>query len=113
MPRYAALDIGSNSVRMLAAEIDADGQFQILAEDRQVTRLGSGVFQSGLIGPEALNFVCENLVRMAQIYRKLDIAGVRAVATSAVRDAGNQTEFLDRASRALRAGAAALTVPSD
>ena len=103
MPRYAALDIGSNSVRMLAAEIGATNEFKILAEDRQVTRLGSSVFQSGRIGTEALSFVCENLVRMAQMYRSLDVSGVRAVATSAVRDAANQAEFIDRASRALGA----------
>ena len=103
MPRYAALDIGSNSVRMLAAEIGARNEFKILAEDRQVTRLGSSVFQSGRIGTEALSFVCENLVRMAQMYRSLDVSGIRAVATSAVRDAANQAEFIDRASRALNA----------
>src|SRR5271165_138596 len=101
MPRYAAVDIGSNSVRMLAAEVGTQGEFQILAADRQVTRLGSSVFQSGRIGPDAIDFVCENLVRMAQVYRKLDVSGVRAVATSAVRDAANQAEFLDRAARAL------------
>ncbi len=101
MPRYAAVDIGSNSVRMLAADVGSQGEFQILAADRQVTRLGASVFQSGRIGTEAIDFVCENLVRMAQIYRKLDVAGVRAVATSAVRDAANQAEFLNRASRAL------------
>ena len=113
MPRYAALDIGSNSVRMLAAEISAQGEFQILAEDRQVTRLGSSVFQSGRIGADALDFVCENLVRMAQMYRKLDVAGVRAVATSAVRDAGNQAEFLDRASRALGAPVEIISGPEE
>jgi exopolyphosphatase/guanosine-5'-triphosphate,3'-diphosphate pyrophosphatase len=113
MPRYAALDIGSNSVRMLAADIDSDGRFQILAEDRQVTRLGSSVFQSGQIGSDALDFVCENLVRMAQVYRKLDVAAVRAVATSAVRDAGNQAEFLDRASKALGAPVEIISGPEE
>jgi len=101
MPRYAAVDIGSNSVRMLAAEVDASGQTRVLAEERQVTRLGVSVFQHGRISEDAMQFVTHVLAGMAQAYRKLDVFTVRAVATSAVRDAGNQHEFLDRASVAL------------
>ena len=103
MSRYAAVDVGSNSVRMLAAEVSSNGKTQVLAEDRQVTRLGAGVFQNGRISKDAMAFVCDNLARMAQIYKKLDVIGVRAVATSAVRDALNQHEFLERASAALEA----------
>lgn len=101
MPHYAAVDVGSNSVRMMAAEVGPGGKTEILAEDRQVTRLGASVFRSGRIGQEAKQFVCENLARMAQVYKKLDVVGVRAVATSAVRDAGNQQDFLEKASQAL------------
>src|SRR5437588_9567064 len=52
MPRYAAVDIGSNSVRMMAAEVTG-AETRILAEDRQVTRLGSSVFRSGRISEDA------------------------------------------------------------
>jgi exopolyphosphatase / guanosine-5'-triphosphate,3'-diphosphate pyrophosphatase len=100
MPRYAAVDIGSNSVRMMAAEVN-HGETRILAQDRQVTRLGESVFRSGRISPEALDVVCANLARMAGTYSRLDVVGVRAVATSAVRDASNQEEFLERTSQAL------------
>jgi len=88
---------------MLAAETSTGAPAKILAAERQVTRLGSGVFQDGEISRDAMGFVCENLSRMAQIYRKLDVIGVRAVATSAVRDASNQEEFLRRTSNALDA----------
>lgn len=101
MPRYAAIDIGSNSVRMLAAETIPGAPTRILAGDREVTRLGAGVFLDGKITPEAIELVCGNLARMAQVYRRLDVIGVRAVATSAVRDASNQQEFLQRASEVL------------
>ncbi|HTA68008.1 MAG TPA: hypothetical protein VK776_07010, partial [Bryobacteraceae bacterium] len=101
MPRYAAVDIGTNSVRMLTAETAPGRATRILAAEREVTRLGAGVFLNGRIAPEAINLVCEDLARMAQVYRKLDVVGVRAVATSAVRDASNQQEFLDRASDVL------------
>jgi exopolyphosphatase/guanosine-5'-triphosphate,3'-diphosphate pyrophosphatase len=100
MPRYAAVDIGSNSVRMMAAEVSPAGT-TILAQERQVTRLGESVFSGGAISTEALDLLCSILQKMAAIYQRLDVVGVRAVATSAVRDAGNQPEFLERASVAL------------
>jgi exopolyphosphatase / guanosine-5'-triphosphate,3'-diphosphate pyrophosphatase len=100
MPRYAAIDIGSNSVRMMAAEVTPQ-ETRILAEDRQVTRLGESVFQAGKVSAEALNSLCATLARMAAVYQNFDVLGVRAVATSAVRDAGNQEEFIERVSAAL------------
>src|SRR5712692_6045107 len=107
MPRYGAIDIGSNSVRMQAAEAlpgpDGKTSIRILVSNRQVTRLGESVFRSGFIGKEAIESTCEVLSQMAAAYRKLDVAGVRAVATSAVRDAQNQWEFLQAASQALGA----------
>jgi exopolyphosphatase/guanosine-5'-triphosphate,3'-diphosphate pyrophosphatase len=101
MPRYAAIDIGSNSVRMLAAETAPGRPTRILVAEREVTRLGAGVFLNGQIPPATIDLVCQDLSRMAQVYRKLDVVGVRAVATSAVRDASNQREFLERATQAL------------
>ena len=112
MPRYAAVDIGSNSVRMMAAEA-IPGQTRILAEDRQVTRLGESVFRSGRISQEALDFLCANLARMSETYSRLDVVGVRAVATSAVRDASNQHEFLERASEVLKAKVEIISGPEE
>ena len=100
MARYAAVDIGSNSVRMMAGEVVGD-ETKTLAEDRQVTRLGESVFRDGRISDQALDFLCATLARMSASYSRLGVVGVRAVATSAVRDAGNQEEFLERASKAL------------
>jgi|SRR5579871_4822903 len=85
---------------MLAAETGA-GPAKILAAERQVTRLGASVFKDGRISQEAMAFLTATLGRMAQVYRKLDVIAVRAVATSAVRDTSNQEEFLVRASEAL------------
>lgn len=101
VPKFAAIDIGSNSVRMLAAEVSGDGPLAPLASDRQVTRLGESVFRQGRFSEEAMDIVCTSLRRMAAGYRKFDVAGVRAVATAATRDASNQMEFLTRASEAL------------
>ncbi|HEX4770968.1 MAG TPA: Ppx/GppA phosphatase family protein [Bryobacteraceae bacterium] len=100
MPRYAAVDIGSNSVRMMAAEVTG-AQTLILAQERQVTRLGESVFRDGSISSEALDFLCGTLAHMADVYKRLSVIAVRAVATSAVRDASNQEEFLQRTGAAL------------
>jgi exopolyphosphatase/guanosine-5'-triphosphate,3'-diphosphate pyrophosphatase len=102
MPRYAAVDIGSNSVRMMAAEV-SHGETHILAQDRQVTRLGESVFREGRVSKEALDFLIATLARMSAAYSRLDVVAVRAVATSAVRDASNQQEFLQRTSTAIGA----------
>ena len=100
MPRYAAIDVGSNSIRMEAAEVAPGQPPRILASDREVTRLGESVFRTGSVSDEAVRATCAVLARMAELYRKLDVVGVRAVATSAIRDAHNQKEFLERASLA-------------
>jgi exopolyphosphatase / guanosine-5'-triphosphate,3'-diphosphate pyrophosphatase len=100
MSRYAAVDIGSNSVRMMAAEVTGT-QTLILAQERQVTRLGESVFREGKISSEALDFLCATLAHMADVYKRFSVMSVRVVATSAVRDASNQDEFLQRTSTAL------------
>jgi exopolyphosphatase/guanosine-5'-triphosphate,3'-diphosphate pyrophosphatase len=101
MPRYAAVDIGSNSVRMEAAEVNGGEAPRILASEREVTRLGASVFRTGRVSHDAMEFLSGVLARMAAVYRRLDVVGVRAVATAAIRDASNQQEFLARASAAL------------
>ncbi len=85
---------------MEAAEVTPGQPPRILASDREVTRLGESVFRNGSVSEEAMQATCAVLARMAELYRKLDVVGVRAVATSAIRDTRNQRLFLDRASLA-------------
>jgi exopolyphosphatase / guanosine-5'-triphosphate,3'-diphosphate pyrophosphatase len=113
MARYAAIDIGSNSVRMQAAEIIPGAPMRVLATDREVTRLGSSVFRQGRISEEATELVCQVLKRMSQAYTALDVVGVRAVATSAVRDASNQAEFIARATEAVGAPVEVISGPEE
>src|SRR5579872_5550967 len=100
MPRYAAIDIGSNSIRMEAAEVVSGEPPRVLASEREVTRLGESVFRTGALSEDAVRSTCAVLARMAALYRKLEVVGVRAVATSAIRDTRNPHEFLERASDA-------------
>ena len=101
MPRYAAIDIGSNSIRMLAAEVIGGSPVKTLASSRQVTRLGESVFRTGRVSPGAMDLCSNVLAQMAAEYRAVGVVGVRAVGTSALRDASNQSDFLKRASAAL------------
>ena len=89
---------------MEAAEVVPGQPARILASDREVTRLGESVFRTGSASEEAIQSTCAVLARMAELYRRLEVVGTRAVATSAIRDARNQREFLERASQS--AGAA-------
>ena len=87
MSRYAAIDIGSNSIRGLVAEISSDRKtgrpvVTNLHADRDVTRLGSSVFRTGRISEEAIQLVTTELRRMTASYRDLGITAVRAVATA-------------------------------
>src|ERR1017187_318637 len=69
MPRYAAIDIGSNSIRMEAAEVVPGSPTRILASEREVTRLGESVFRTGRISEEAIALNCVVLGRIAAFYR--------------------------------------------
>jgi exopolyphosphatase/guanosine-5'-triphosphate,3'-diphosphate pyrophosphatase len=88
---------------MEAAEVVPGLPARVLASDREVTRLGESVFRNGAVDEEAMKATCAVLARMAVAYRKLDVVGVRVVATSAIRDTRNQREFLTRATEAVGA----------
>ncbi len=80
MARYAAVDIGSNSVRLEVAEV-IRGVTRILASERQVTRLGASVFREGRVSPEALEALCGMLAAMSVTWKRHDVLSIRAVAT--------------------------------
>jgi exopolyphosphatase/guanosine-5'-triphosphate,3'-diphosphate pyrophosphatase len=81
---------------MMAAEVEPRAPIRVLAEDRQVTRLGESVFRTGSIDRSAIDFLCAILQRMVAACRPLNILASRAVATAAVRDASNSDELLER-----------------
>ncbi len=89
----AVIDIGTNSTRMLVAEV-ADGQVKELDRRTRVTRLGRGVDLSGNLATEAIEAVCEVIAEYVAAYEQLDVTKVTAIATSAVRDASNGDAFI-------------------
>ena len=92
MPTFAAIDVGSNSCRLKIARV-VSHQLKTLHEDREVTRLGSSVFESGLISPEAMAATLRALKRFQRAVQKHAPDRIRVVATSAMRDARNATAF--------------------
>ena len=94
MPTFAAVDIGSNSVRLKIARLSGR-RLVPLHEDREVTRLGEGVFQSGFLLPEAIAATVKVLRRFHRATQRFATDSVRVVATSAVRDARNSRAFLE------------------
>ena len=93
MQTFAAVDIGSNSCRLKIARVVRQ-QLKVLHEDREVTRLGASVFESGLISPAAMSDTLQALKRFYRSVQSFGVDKVRAVATSAMRDARNARAFL-------------------
>jgi exopolyphosphatase/guanosine-5'-triphosphate,3'-diphosphate pyrophosphatase len=91
--RVAVIDIGTNSTRMLVADV-TDGHVQELDRRTRVTRLGRGVDLSGNLATEAIEAVCEVIAEYVAAYEQLDVTAVAAIATSAVRDASNGEAFI-------------------
>ncbi len=94
MPVFAAVDIGSNSVRLSIARL-ASGRFHVLHQDREVTRLGEGVFTSGSLDPQAIAQTIKVLKRFHRAVQGHSADEIRVVATSALRDARNTRVFME------------------
>ncbi|WP_040158388.1 Ppx/GppA phosphatase family protein [Nigerium massiliense] len=89
----AAIDCGTNSVRLLIARSDGDGAFTEVDRDLHLTRLGQGVDATRRFAPEALERTMAALDDFAARIRRAGASAVRMVATSAARDATNRDEF--------------------
>jgi exopolyphosphatase/guanosine-5'-triphosphate,3'-diphosphate pyrophosphatase len=89
----AAIDIGSNSCRLKIARIEQH-RLKVLHEDREVTRLGASVFESGMISPDAMAGTLRALKRFYKAVQEAAADRVRAVATAALRDARNAQAFV-------------------
>ena len=94
MPTFAAVDIGSNSCRLKIASVQMH-RLKTLHEDREVTRLGESVFQTGVISPEAMAATIRALKRFHKAVQLHVVDKVRVVATSAMRDARNAAAFTE------------------
>src|SRR4051794_17261220 len=91
--RVAAIDVGTNSSRLLVADVEG-GRVSVVERRSRVTRLGRGVDLSGRLSSEAIEEVCGAVGEYVEVVRELGAERVEAIATSAVRDASNGGAFI-------------------
>ena len=94
--RIAAIDIGSNSVRQIVADVSDEGSITVVDEMKSAPRLGADVDVTGVLGSQAMQRAAAAVGRMATLARQLGAERIEVVATSAVRDASNRDEFVAR-----------------
>ena len=92
--RVAAIDCGTNSIRLLIADI-ADGNFREVHREMEIVRLGQGVDKNKAFDPAAIERTLSATVRFAALIASKGVQKVRFCATSATRDATNRALFID------------------
>ena len=92
--RVAAVDVGTNSTRLLVAEAQADG-FRPIDRRMTITRLGEGVDRRRAFAPEALQRTLATVAEYAAVCGEYSVERLRVTGTSAVRDARNRDEFFE------------------
>ncbi len=95
MTRVAAIDCGTNSIRLLVADVPAAGAHTDVLPRMEIVRHGQGVDATGRLAPEAVERTRKVLADYASTARELGVEAVRMVATSATRDATNRGDFED------------------
>lgn len=99
--RFAAIDLGTNTILLLIAESESNRTFRILADEAEIARLGEGVERTRSIGPEGENRSLQVLRNYLQKCKALAVDEIAAVGTSALRDARNAGDFIARLKREL------------
>ena len=101
MTRIAAIDCGTNSLRLLICDAAPDGKVKEIHRAMEIVRLGEGVDQTGEFSSAALTRTATALERYVRIMEIERVSSLRMVATSATRDAANRAEFFDMTSALL------------
>lgn len=95
MPKYAVIDIGTNSVKFNISERRDDGSWQTIVDRAEITRLGEGLQETGEINGDALERTVAAIAAMADEARKNNVAAIAAVGTMGMRTAHNSQQFID------------------
>src|SRR5688500_2557073 len=113
MARVAAIDCGTNSIRLLVADVtkrdDGTAWLREVHREMKIVRLGQGVDATGQLNPEAMGRTREALLDYLTIMRRKGVEVARMVATSATRDASNRDEFFGMTEAVLGAPAEVIT----
>ena len=95
MPRYAVIDIGTNSVKFNISERRDDGTWLTIVDRAEITRLGEGLEKTGEISSDAMERTVSAICAMVEEARKTDVAKIAAVGTMGMRTARNSQQFID------------------
>jgi exopolyphosphatase / guanosine-5'-triphosphate,3'-diphosphate pyrophosphatase len=93
LPRLAAIDVGTNTIRLTVAEVEPDGTYRVLDEEREMVRLGEHLDRTGRLSDEAIERALTAIGKMKAIADGFEVTEIRAIATSAVREAANGAAF--------------------
>jgi exopolyphosphatase / guanosine-5'-triphosphate,3'-diphosphate pyrophosphatase len=97
--RLAAIDVGSNSVHMLIADVNRDGHIEVEDRVKEMVRLGRKSFTTGRLTEESMDLAVRALINFRRLLKVRRVQKIHAVATSAVREARNRAEFIRRIRR--------------
>src|SRR5437899_3335646 len=93
--RIAAVDIGTNSIHMIIAELRKSG-YRVVDKEKQMVQLGLGSLDGAPLTNDAIDRATSALTKMAAVARGWEVDEIVAVATSAVREAPNRRDFIRR-----------------
>ncbi|MDX6694135.1 MAG: exopolyphosphatase / guanosine-5'-triphosphate,3'-diphosphate pyrophosphatase [Blastocatellia bacterium] len=93
--KLAAIDIGSNSIKMVVVDAAASDSFAVLAREKEVVRLGHATLREGHLSPEAIQSAAACLKRFRAVAEARGAERIVAIATASVREANNAAEFID------------------
>lgn len=116
MTRLAAVDCGTNSIRLLIVDADETGRQREIQRTMEIVRLGKGVDATGELDPAAIERTRAALARYVQVMKFEQVKDVRMVATSATRDASNRNDFFNMTAELLghiRPGAVAEVISGE
>src|SRR3954451_22157893 len=100
--RIAAIDVGSNSIRLVVAEVLTSGGYRVLDEERENTRLAAALSKTGRLDPKAARSTVTVLRNFPSIAHGYNVNQVRAIGTSALGDAEDRFEFCDGLGKELK-----------
>jgi len=93
--RYAAIDVGTNSVKLNVGERLDDGEWRTVVDRSEMTRLGEGIHETGRLGEEPVRRTVDAIAELADEARRAGAEEIAVVGTAGLRQAANSDEFLD------------------
>jgi exopolyphosphatase / guanosine-5'-triphosphate,3'-diphosphate pyrophosphatase len=111
MPRYAVIDVGTNSVKFNISERREDGSWKTVVDRAEITRLGEGLEKSGEISPDAIARTISAICAMVTEAQQQGVTAIAAVGTMGMRTARNSAQFIDAVRQ--RCGVSIEVIPGD